>query len=503
MMMLSDDARETASTPPTPSAQVEEQAGHFAHSPSEARGRPSARSAAGIAKSPQRQPWGSPESPRASPARAGATPERSERFFDPWLVCDHPAVQALAMRAVEEAELAELTEGRRTRQRSDKAREAFHALAQAVIANAAYAYAEDPKHPAVALPLGNSAIRRPNRYQKLNLGQIRPVLAALGAAYGPRRKGPSLITFARSRHYGIASVFRPGRQLQDCCTAADGFGLHSFHKEGGEAIVVRRVERSDSAYKPTRTLVDYEDTGETVRIREEMGRINEWLREANLSFTAAGDHPQRAPILKQRHLRRIFNTTDDTPRFDLNGRLYGGWWENLEREERPGIRIDGERVADLDFKAMGLRLAYLQAGLTPPDGDLYAGILNGPHREGVKRVVGAMLATTVPIERMPQGCRRLLPTDVTASELRERILSRHAPIRDQFERGLAQAGWRTESDILVAVLLRLIDLGIAALPLHDGLMVRYDKARLAAEIMGDVAEVLTGFRLPVAIDKKA
>ena len=63
-------------------------------------------------------------------------------------------------------------------------------------------------------------------------------------------------------------------------------------------------------------------------------------------------------------------------------------------------------------------------------------------------MVSAMLATTAPIERMPRDCRKLLPADITASELRERILSRHAPIRDQFERGLALAGWRTESDIL-------------------------------------------------------
>ena len=40
--------------------------------------------------------------------------------------------------------------------------------------------------------------------------------------------------------------------------------------------------------------------------------------------------------------------------------------ELIEREERPGIRIDGLPIADLDFKAMGLRLAYLRAGLAPP-----------------------------------------------------------------------------------------------------------------------------------------
>ena len=54
----------------------------------------------------------------------------------------------------------------------------------------------------------------------------------------------------------------------------------------------------------------------------------------------------------------------------------------------------------------------------------------------------------------------------------------------------------------MAALLRLGDLGIVGLGMHDGLMVRYDKARLAQRIMGDAAEEVTGFRLPIAIDKK-
>ncbi len=270
-------------------------------------------------------------------------------------------------------------------------------------------------------------------------------------------------------------------------------------------ISVHRVERSDYAYKRQIILVDYEDTDKTRRMRAELEHINAWLRQADLSFVGG-----EASIIntRQRQLRRIFLTYDDQPRFDLNGRLSGGWWQNLKHEKRNGIRIDGEPVADLDFRAMGLRLAYLRAGLEPPPAkdDLYAGILPdddaGRYRDGVKQVVSAMLAATAPIERMPQGSRKLLPEDVTASELRERILSRHAPIRDQFERGLAQAGWRTESDILVGVLLRLIDLGAIGLGMHDGVMVRHDRAGLAAEIMGDVAEVVTGYRLPVALDKK-
>ena len=57
---------------------------------------------------------------------------------------------------------------------------------------------------------------------------------------------------------------------------------------------------------------------------------------------------------------------------------------------------------------------------------------------------------------------------------------------------------RTESDILVAALLRLLDLGVVALPMHDGLMVRRDKAAEAATVMREASLRVTGFELPVA-----
>jgi len=61
-----------------------------------------------------------------------------------------------------------------------------------------------------------------------------------------------------------------------------------------------------------------------------------------------------------------------------------------------------------------------------------------------------------------------LPKGTKASSLRAAILERHAAIADHFQRGEGLNLMRTESDILVAVLLRLIDLGIIALPMHDG-----------------------------------
>ncbi len=152
---------------------------------------------------------------------------------------------------------------------------------------------------------------------------------------------------------------------------------------------------------------------------------------------------------------------------------------------------------------MFLRLAYARAGVEQPSGDLYGGILSGAqeavHRQGVKQVVNAMLARDTPLTRLPKGCKELLPKGTKASSLRTAILERHAAIVDQFECGMAASLTRTESDILVAVLLRLIDIGIIALPMHDGLMVRRDKADGALKVMREVSRERTGYELPAKV----
>jgi hypothetical protein len=56
-----------------------------------------------------------------------------------------------------------------------------------------------------------------------------------------------------------------------------------------------------------------------------------------------------------------------------------------------------------------------------------------------------------------------------------------------------------ESQILVAVLLRLIDLAVPALPMHDGIMVPQSTKGQALQAMREVsAEFLEGSPLPVS-----
>jgi hypothetical protein len=414
--------------------------------------------------------------------KAADVVSRSQEFFDPWLACDHPATLGLVDHALECAEA-----GRLKRRGREKDRQTLRGLAIAVVSNAAHALALGLEPPGVAIILAKP--RGPaSRYDGLSLRLVEGVRKAIE---------PSFITISPSRTNSVASVLLPGDALRECVGGLNDFGLASFKRTGGETIIVRRVERDYAADVREAINVEYRDTADTLRMRAELDWINAAIESARLEFIG----PQ-APDVYQRRLRRIFTTNSETPRFDLNGRLHGGWWENVRRDRRNIIRIEGETVADLDFSAMFLRLAYTRIGLKPPSGELYAGILGGAgeglYRDGVKQIVNAMLARSSPLTRLPKGCKALLPKGCTARSIREAALERHSAIREQFERGAALRLMRTDSDILVAVLLRVIDRhGVVAPPMHDGLMVRESCAATAEAVMREVGAEVTGFELDV------
>jgi hypothetical protein len=120
-----------------------------------------------------------------------------------------------------------------------------------------------------------------------------------------------------------------------------------------------------------REWIDYTDTAETNAMRGVMRRVNAWLERAAISFINDAAEPVD---IHDRTLRRLFVTHEGDPLGQrlIGGRLFGGFWQGLQRERRSRIRIDGEPVATLDYSSMFARLPYASKGVQPPAGDLYA-----------------------------------------------------------------------------------------------------------------------------------
>ena len=108
------------------------------------------------------------------------------------------------------------------------------------------------------------------------------------------------------------------------------------------------------ARNKNRDLMRYIDNNHTRFLRKQMQRINDHIRGARLR---GGDGKVIAP-----QYCRIFSDS-----LEKGGRLYTGP-QNLPKDERKQISIDGSATAEADFDELHARLLYLQDGITPePD----------------------------------------------------------------------------------------------------------------------------------------
>lgn len=252
----------------------------------------------------------------------------------------------------------------------------------------------------------------------------------------------------------------------------------------GDPLVLRSEKVAGKAGK-----LSLPDTEEVHALRSEMLDVNRWLAVADVDWWGVPEEDGVDP--GDRFLRRIFNNGS----LEHGGRLFGGFWQNLSSEARlEGIRIDGMRVASVDFGQMGVRLAYALAGATPPLGDLYAipGIRGS--REGVKKLLGALLAADRMPKRMPAGTRQYFHATAKIHDVVDAIARHHAPIQHLFGTGLAFPIMYQESQVLLAVLRHLRDVGIVALPIHDCVLVRCDRAQETKAIMEEVFFSVTGVK---------
>ncbi len=104
--------------------------------------------------------------------------------------------------------------------------------------------------------------------------------------------------------------------------------------------------------------IDYEETSETARMKENLKRINKKLSETRISLeitdtqhTALIDrlrserNPRPTIDFTKNQLHRVFNHSS----FENGGRFYGAWWENLPKEYRKYIHINHKLSVELDY----------------------------------------------------------------------------------------------------------------------------------------------------------
>ncbi|WP_244625858.1 hypothetical protein [Bradyrhizobium sp. TM102] len=260
----------------------------------------------------------------------------------------------------------ELSEGLRQRARNDEARERFFASVEALACNLMLLTLMDDDV-ALAVPRAHASMWGKGRYSNpvygehflssidvmASLGVLRKV--STGYRYSDKAKAPSLVLPTER-----IAEFLPVR----------GFSVNSLRRlDEPEVLILKSGKDASDQPEP----IEYKDSRRTNLLRGEIRRLNKWLRDANVEITEAGRALQIGSdggliMLHRRSLRRIFNNQS----WQDGGRLAGGFWMSMPRAERfDGIRLDGERIADVDYQQLFPRLAYARAQAKQPDDDIY------------------------------------------------------------------------------------------------------------------------------------
>jgi len=410
----------------------------------------------------------------------------------------------------------------KSRVRARRANDQLHheMRVEAVVCAIAHAVLVPPPTGRIAVQLGNKQKGR-SRYDSPVMGRtLSPLLYVLDEL--------GILNIEGSRERGEVSSMAPtssfSRRVVEQGVQLADFGRHSTE----EVIFLTRNTRpapsdfGDGDRTVHREPIDYVDTPSTVRYREALRTLNAFLADAQISFDGDPD-TQVNPF--DRTLRRRFTIlANQEERFDQNGRLFGGFWQTLSKASRRAIRINGEEVAELDYRSMFSRLAYADVGATPPDGDLYAIPELTGYRSGVKMAMNMMLFDNAPRRSWPKELgvgvgadadaaadstsaaaqyEARLPEGWTVKRTKEAILRVHPCLKDAWGRRLGYSLMFRESEMLLAVLQDLAAIGIPALGLHDGLIVAASRAVTARGIMERRAIEMVGVPIPVGMTGSA
>ena len=311
----------------------------------------------------------------------------------------------------------------------------------------------------VMLPLSNQKLGTRSRYRApVYSKQLPQILELLDGDILDRQKGHQAY-FGEAKQTTIALADRFKGVVESY-----GIGLSDLRREqGGELLILKR---SKEDYWDGGGTFEYDDTPTTNAFRAEVQRIN--ARLASLDLTLDLDHPRARKVdLRERSMRRIFNNA----RFDHGGRLWGGFWQELSKRDRAAaLLLDGDRAVTLDYRQMGPRLLYGRAGVSPPT-DCYAVPGYEGYRSGWKKLLNAMFFSGPDLPRLPKGTADLLPPRIGVRRATELLLEHNAPITPLVQENVGFEVMFMESEVLIDVVMELESREIAALPIHDAVIV--------------------------------
>jgi hypothetical protein len=248
-----------------------------------------------------------------------------------------------------------------------------------------------------------------------------------------------------------------------------------------EVIILKSVNILEDNSKE-KFIVNYEDTKQTNLMRDNLKTINalldsRWI-DLEVSDKAYEEIAEKTEKKKNRSdidfnrklLKRVFNNNS----FEDGGRFYHGWWQEISKEYRKNITIDGKRTVEVDYSSIHFRILYAEQGIDIGDKDPY--IIEG--YEDNRSIVKLALNIILNAETKNKAIYAIFNHDdididkQTAKDIYKKLEEEHPKIKQYFGSGRGIKLQYKDSQIAEQVMLNLARDNIVCLPVHDSFIVR-------------------------------
>ena len=258
--------------------------------------------------------------------------------------------------------------------------------------------------------------------------------------------------------------------------------------------------------KKKKLPIEYDDTDESLRMREELQAYYALLREISIELVDAPGDCHLPIDFTDRFVRRIFNDG----RWDHGGRFYGGWWQRIPSSCRAYIRINGQATTERDYSGLHIVLLYARHGIRywqEIGEDPYT--LDGYERsERMREFLKELLLTTLNAESVKKAKKAIQhkinfeepkfawvkESNFNLGEIIAAFLQKHDPIKQEFFTGYGLNLQYYDSLMAENVINELTKNNIPVLCIHDSFVVTQSELVTLNSIMVSAfSEIVTKF----------
>ena len=316
--------------------------------------------------------------------------------------------------------------------------------------------------------------------------------------YNREGKGPPSAITKYAATQKLLDLFDLGQQT-----------LTLFSSKPKRETIILKAPNDKTDKRNEAALSDWEDTQTTIKMRENLDHINEnmlrhWydlyiadetydlllkeIAQRRRRSKTEEERQKNEPInLSSRTLRRVFNRGS----FEMGGRFYGGWWQNIPSAYRSVITINGYRTVEADYSQFHPNILYHLHQAKLSGQDAYERILGPEHRDLSKKIFNACLNSSYETNRPPKGMT-ISQTGLTWREIKERLRKTHPQIENAF---FTDQGMRLQfydSQMAEHVMLAFAKDKKPILPVHDSFLVLEDDQELLLERMKSAYQQVLG-----------